>query len=419
MLAVCALALAFTVGACSPKEQDGRKTLRFFTWKPNQPEVWDEIIALFEKEHPQIRVVREVGPHSSTAFHDLLAQKLKNRSRDLDVFFMDVIWPAEFAAAGWAMALDDHFPAEEREAYLEGAIRANTYKGKIYGLPLYIDSGMLYYRKDLLDQYGMKPPATWPEMVRQAQRIAEKEPGLYGFSAQFRQYEGLVCNMMEFILGNGGHLVSPETGKAAVAEKRAVDAVGFVRDEIVGKIAPRGILTYAEPESLALFIQGRAVFHRNWPYAWEISNNPDRSKIAGKVGVAPLPHFAGGKSHATLGGWQVGISNYSDNKETAWTFARYLSSGKIQKHLALRAGLAPTRKALYQDGEVLRACPQFTQMRHVFLTATPRPGSPLYPALSNILQRYFSKALSDPRPDLAREAAIAAAEMDRILALAP
>lgn len=96
-----------------------------------------------------------------------------------------------------------------------------------------------------------------------------------------------------------------------------------------------------------------------------------------------------------------------------------MSSGKIQKHLALRAGLAPTRKALYQDGEVLRACPQFTQMRHVFLTATPRPGSPLYPALSNILQRYFSKALSDPRPDLAREAAIAAAEMDRILALAP
>jgi multiple sugar transport system substrate-binding protein len=69
-------------------------------------------------------------------------------------------------------------------------------------MPLYIDSGMLYYRRDLLDKYGFKPPETWPEMVRQAEAITAGESNIRGFSAQFKQYEGLVCNMMEYIAGN-------------------------------------------------------------------------------------------------------------------------------------------------------------------------------------------------------------------------
>ncbi|NPU85858.1 MAG: extracellular solute-binding protein [Syntrophaceae bacterium] len=414
---VALLALVLFIAGCGGKKTEGERTLHFYMWKPNQPEVWDEIIAMFEAEHPGVKIRREIGPHSSTAFHDLLTQKLKNKSRDLDVFLMDVVWPAEFAAAGWAMPLDDRFPGSEQAHYLDSTIQANTYGGKVYGLPLYIDSGMLYYRRDLLDKYGFKPPETWPEMVRQAGAITAGEPNLYGFSAQLKQYEGLVCNMMEYVAGNQGHLVDPKTGAPAIAEKPALDAVRFVRDRIVGKTAPEGVLTYEEPESLALFTQGKAVFLRSWPYVWKIANNPQRSMVVGKVGVALLPHFPGGKSHATLGGWQVGISAYSENKDLAWTFAQFLSGERIQKHLAVKAGLAPTRTSLYDDADVLNAAPQFREMKPVFFSSLPRPRSPLYPALSNILQRYFSKAISDRRSDLASEARSAAAEMEKTLAL--
>ena len=54
-------------------------TLRFVSWKPDHQHVWDEAIARFTKAHPHISVVRELAPHSSTAYHDLLTQKLKNR----------------------------------------------------------------------------------------------------------------------------------------------------------------------------------------------------------------------------------------------------------------------------------------------------------------------------------------------------
>ncbi len=403
--------------SCSQKAGEGKKVLHFVTWKPNIPEAWEEIFALFERENPDIDLDVQIGPHSSTAFHDMLTQKLKNRSTDVDVFLMDVIWPPEFAAAGWAMPLDDIF--KDREEFLEGTILANTYKGRIYGIPLFIDSGVLYYRKDLLERYGYSPPRTWEEMVAQAERIVEEERKrgveIYGFSGQFKQYEGLVCDMMEYILSNGGYLV--EDGRVGIAEEEALEAVRFVRDRIIGKVAPRGVLTYQEPESLDLFIQGKAVFHRNWPYAWNVANNPERSRIAGKVGIAVLPHFEGGRSFSALGGWQVGISRFSRNREEAVRFATFLTSERVQKILALKAGRAPTRKALYDDPEVLKANPHFATMKDVFLTAYPRPRSPLYPAISNILQRYFSRVISDPSSDIRAEAQEAAREIERVLSL--
>jgi len=412
----------FFIEGCKQDTGQGTKTaIHFVTWKPNIPEAWDEILKTFKEENPDIEIVREIGPHSSTAFHDMLTQKLKNRSEDVDVFLMDVIWPPEFGAAGWAMPLDELFPEEERKEFLEGTIIANTYGGHIYGIPLFIDSGMLFYRKDLLEKYRLPVPITWKQMVDTAEWIVreEKRQGneIYGFTGQFKQYEGLVCDMMEYILSNGGYIIDPETGKIGLEEESTINAIKFVRDNIIGKIAPRGVLTYQEPESLDLFVQGKVVFHRNWPYAWEISNNPEKSKMAGKVGIARLPHFSGHESVSTLGGWQVGISSFTKNKEASWKFAKFLTSARVQKILALKAGRAPTRKILYEDSEILRSYPHFKEMKEVFLTAYPRPRTPLYPAVSNVLQRFFSRVISDPSLSIKKEAHSASEEIKKILSL--
>ena len=421
LICLCLLSPHF-ITSCGEKKEAGQTTIRFVTWKPNQPAAWEELFRIFHQENPDLVVQTETGPHSSTAFHDLLTQKLKNRSKDVDVFLMDVIWTSEFAAAGWAEPLNKFMPQAEKKLFIPNTILANTRGGRLYGIPLFIDSGLLFYRKDLLQKYGFLPPRTWDELVHQARTVTKGESAagrdIYGFSGQFKQYEGLVCNMMEYILSNGGHILSPASGKAAIAEEASLEAVRFVRDSVIGKIAPTGVLTYQEPESLDLFLQGRAVFLRSWPYAWEIANNPERSQVAGKVALAKLPHFAGHKSYATLGGWQVGISAFSQKKNAAWRLANFLGSKRAQKILAIQAGRAPTRTALYADPEVLAANPHFAKMKAVFLTAYPRPQSPLYPALSNILQRYFSKAISDRNADIRREAREAAGEIDRLLALA-
>src|SRR5918996_5675566 len=103
--------------------------LRFVTWKTEIPQVWDQAIADFERQNPGVKIVREIGPQSSTQIHDLITQKLKNRDTEMDLFVMDVIWPGEFASAGWALPLDRFFPRAEQQKFLEAPIEANRYRG--------------------------------------------------------------------------------------------------------------------------------------------------------------------------------------------------------------------------------------------------------------------------------------------------
>jgi multiple sugar transport system substrate-binding protein len=393
--------------------------LRFVTFKPTTMRVWQHAAETFEKQNPGTRVILEIGPHSSTEFHDLLTQKLRNRDPSLDVFFMDVVWPSEFAAAGWALPLDSYFPAAEREKFLQAPILANTYQGRIYGVPVFVDAAMLYYRKDLLQKYGLAPPSTWGELVRQAKLVLarENDPYLSGFSGQFKQYEGLICNMMEYILSNRGTLVDESGLYSRLDQPQAKEAVRFVRDRIIGEISRRGVLAYQEPESLAVFAQGKAVFHRNWPYAWEIANSPKQSKIAAQVGVSALPAFAGGPSVATLGGWQLGVSRFSRQPKLAWEFVSLLTGAEMQKEIALHMGRAPTRKALYRDPEIIASNPQFQSLFEIFLKAVPRPRTPVYAPISNIMQRYFSSAIALPDSDIDELAGLAVRDMNRVLDL--
>ena len=383
--------------------------------------MWDDAIAQFMKAHPHISVVRELAPHSSTAYHDLLTQKLKNRDATVDVFFMDVIWVPEFAAAGWARSLDDRFSPAMRDQFLPATVGVGRYGAHLYGIPSRIDAGLLYYRQDLLRKYGFAVPTTWEELARQADHIVAGEqqatPTLRGYSAPFNQYEGLVCHMLEFIEGNGGALLTADASKSTLATPQALAAVQFVRDRIIGRLASRAALTYQEPESLSVFLQGHAVFHRNWPYAWELANNPTRSTIAGKVGVAALPGFAGGRQAATLGGWLYGISAYSHHPDEAWALIEFLSSHAIQRKFAQEAGIAPSRQALFADAALLRTMPQLRNHFSVLQSAIARPRSPVYPALSHLLQRYFSRAVAIDGIDLAQEAAMTDARIDALLAL--
>ena len=392
--------------------------IRFVTWRDTQGFL-DRLIAEFEAQNPDLKILRDVGPHSSTEFHDLLAQKFKNRDRAMDVFFMDVIWPAEFASAGWALPLDRFFPRDAQKQFLPAAIRANTYGGAIYGVPLFIDAGLLYYRKDLLQKYHFPAPRTWPELVEQAKTIVagEKDAGLTGFSGQFKQYEGLVCDMMEYILSNNGALWDEARLSGALRSAAAEEAVRFVRDRIIGEISHRGVLAYQEPESLALFSEGRAVFHRNWPYAWAEANDGSKSKIAGRVGMTPLPAFSGGASAAALGGWQLGISRYSRQPELAWRFVEFMTRAETQKRVALWTGRGMAREAVYRDAEVLEKYPQFRTQLEISTRAVPRPSTPVYVPLSNIMQRYFSAAISTRDSDIDRLARHADREMDRVLDL--
>ena len=418
------LAMLALVAGVSPRGSisgaDEPITLVFLTWKSSGSGGWNRLLKEFHEKNPRIRIKTQVAPHSSTQYHAIITQRLKNQDPSVDVFLMDVVWPPEFGNAGWAMDLTSRFPPREQAKFIEGPIRANTWQGRIYGIPCYLGAGLFYYRKDLLDKYHFDVPRTWGEMLTQGEAIikGENDPELYAYSGQFKQYEGLVCDMLEFLWSNGGAVIDRKNDRVVLDKNAAIGAVAFVRDKIIGKAAPRGAVNYEEPESLGLFVQGKAIFHRNWPYAWAIANDPRKSRIAGRIGVAALPAFRGHHSASALGGWQFGINRYSRHPEEAWRFIHFMSSFRSQKILALEAGLAPTRKNVYQDPEIQERMPHLKAFLPAFKEARPRPLSPVYPMISQELQRFFSRAIVEKDSDLPEMATATSARIEKLLQLA-
>jgi multiple sugar transport system substrate-binding protein len=382
-------------GGCttSGRDEKGAGVVVFKHGKiAGDPAAFRRLLDRFEKEHPGVTVRDETLPSSTDEQHQFYVINLEGGSRDFDVLSLDVIWVPEFARAGWLTDLSSVLPASDRNEFFPGPIKAVTFEGSVYAIPWYIDAGVLYYRKDLLDKYGIRPPTTWDELVRTAQYITKREPGLYGFIWQGKQYEGLVCNALEYFWGNGGRVL--EDGKVVIDSAQNVRALGFMRDLIARYgVTPPLVTTATEEPTRHIFGSGRAVFMRNWPYAWNIFDQPG-SAVKGKVGVAPLPSFPPNPSVSTLGGWQLGINRYALHPRLAKELVQFLTSPSAQKTLALTIGYKPTRTSLYQDRDLIKAQPFIAGLYDIFMKASPRPVTPYYMMITQVMQSEFSAAIS-------------------------
>jgi len=352
-------------------------------------------------------------PSSSTEVYQGLVQQLARRTGTPDVFSQDVIWIAGFANAGWALPLDEYF-ADARSTFFPGTVDACTWDGQLTALPWFLDSGMFYYRTDLLEKHGGKVPETWDEMATIAAAAQQTGDAEFGYLWQGKQAEVLVCDAVEVIASNNGAILADDGGSARINEPEAVAAIKFLYDTIhTTKISPQNVLSWDEEPSRMPFTAGQAMFMRNWSYVYPIAQDPAASKVVDKVGVAPLPHFPGGKSAATLGGYQLGVNAATKEREAAVDFLTWLSSPEIQRRIALNFGLAPTRPDLFQDAQIKAEQPFMASLQSVFTGATPRPVTPEYAEVSLALQSSISRALVSG--DVQAELDAAAAQIDGIV----
>jgi multiple sugar transport system substrate-binding protein len=284
---------------------------------------------------------------------------------------------------------------DKRAAYLPGAIRANTIGGKIYGVPWYTDAGLFYYRKDLLEKYNAKAPATWDEMIATAQRIVQGEnnPQLGGFLFQGARIEALANFFFEVMWSEGGDILD-STGKVVIDSGKGLQALNFMLDLVRRhRVTPPGVTTLPTDDTRAAFQDGRFVFLRNWTYAYGLFQS-EGSKVAGKVGIAPLPRGSAG-SASTLGGWQLAVSSFSRNKEAAYRFVEFMAGPVAEKSMALQLSTVPTRKDTFEDAVVKSRAPHYPDMLKVALNARPRPQISDYPRMSSIIQTNLHAALTN------------------------
>ncbi len=347
----------------------------------------------------EIDLIRQ--PTDTDQRRQSLVTSLSSRKAQPDVFLMDVAWIAQFAASKWLHPLDQLMVSATYDTVFFDTIvgQVDRYDNTLVALPVYIDGGMLYYREDLLKKYNQQVPQTWQDLVATSRKIMTQQrkvnPRFYGFVWQGAQYEGLVCTFLEFAGSHGGGIEITENAIRVNTEQNR-EALKLMKDFIHGNaISPPNTYTEMKEEEVRTFFQnGNALFERNWPYAWKL-HNEESSPVAENVGIAPLPHFPGGRSVATLGGWHVGISPFSRLKKEAWQFVAFITSYETQKKLALELGWNPGRKDVYQDTEVLKYMPHFKTLRDAFTRAIARPNVPYYTYISKILQHHLNSALAE------------------------
>jgi trehalose/maltose transport system substrate-binding protein len=331
-------------------------------------------------------------PNSATERLALYQQILAANSSDIDVFQIDVIWPGILASH--LIDLKEHIDQETIDQHFPAIIENNTVDGHLVGMPWFTDAGLLYYRQDLLEKHGQEPPTTWQDLNRTAAEIqdAERAEGndkMWGFVFQAKAYEGLTCDALEWIDSFGGGTIVADDGAITINSEKAAEAVDLA-STWVGSIAPEGVLNYAEEESRGVFQSGNAVFMRNWPYAWALGNADD-SPIKGKIGVSALPKGGDdGRHTATLGGWQLAVSKYSQNPEIAVDLVRYLTSSEEQKRRALEGSFAPTIASLYKAPDVVEANPFFEQLGGVLAEAVARPSSVTGEKYNQVSSEFFN-----------------------------
>ncbi len=380
------------------------------------PEPLSRLLDEFRRENPGLIVEDRLLPASSDQQHQFYATQLEARSSDFDVFALDVVWVPEFARAGWLRDASDLVSEDDRRDFFDGPLLATTLGGKAYAVPWFMDGGLLYYRADLLEKHGLAVPDTLDDLARATRTVieGERDPSLLGFLFQGRQYEGLVCSALEIVHSvPGGAFVAD--GRSAMTRPETIEGLCLLRRLVAEGTSPALVSSLDEEGSRLLFGSGRAVFLRNWPYAWSLFE-ADGSSVKGKVGIAPVPRAAGGRHVATLGGFALGVNRHSRNPEAAEKLVRFLASKESQKSLALAAGCEPTRRSLYDDPDLAEKQPFVARLKTILERAEPRPVTPYYPMIAQALQAELSAVVTGLRsPEVA--ARRAASQIDHVLSL--
>jgi multiple sugar transport system substrate-binding protein len=328
---------------------------------------------------------------------ELLARYLRSKNDKIDIFSADQIWAHRFAR--WAEPLDKYFNDKDKKTILNTALQACLYKDQLVAVPFFMDIGIMFYRKDLLQKLPdyqniekeLKESITWENFIKLGAKFKNKSAPFYTFQAD--NYEGLMCSYIELLEDQNKSLF--ENGKIQLTSPESERALNLLVD-LVNKyhISPSNVSEFKENNSYRYYIQNDGMFIRAWP------NFPrDYTSIFGKepkiseVVKVPIPHFAGFKPVAITGGWNLMISKYSKQIPEALEFVKYLMGEEAQKIMYEEGGFLPTNNEIYNDTSYTSKYPDLKFFKNYLQNGIHRPYLVDYTRISDVITHFLQMAI--------------------------
>jgi trehalose/maltose transport system substrate-binding protein len=255
-----------------------------------------------------------------------------------EMYSIDVFWPGILSEH-----LIDLRPYVSAELSLMNPDIVASYlvNGKLVAVPYAVDTGALYYRKDLLRKYGYtKPPETWDELEKMAARIMMGERSnedFWGFVWPGAAGEGLTCNALEWQAAEGSGQIIEDDSTISVNNPHAIRAWQRAA-HWVGWISPRSVTSYEEWDAINMFFSGKAAFLRGWALSY-FADFGGKPIDPDKFGITHVPGGSGGQA-ATLGGFGLAVTRSSLHPTEAVKLVQVLIHNEIQS-AETRAHAAP------------------------------------------------------------------------------
>ncbi|NQV38520.1 MAG: extracellular solute-binding protein [Candidatus Marinimicrobia bacterium] len=330
---------------------------------------------------------------------ELIARSLRSKNSRIDVFAVDQIWVPRFAR--WALPLNEYFNDLTVQGIKKEIISTCYYDQKLVALPLYMDVGVLYFRHDLLSNLPeyetivskLKRSISWKELNQiRDNYFADEE--FYLFQAD--NYEGLICNYLEFLSNHNGVLA--ENGHFTINTPEAQLVCKEMKDLIYeSKMSPSEVLTFNENESYAYSIENDVPFFRAWPSMivnTEIIPATQINKLM-FLDIASLPHEEGQNPKTVFGGWNLMISQDTENKDAAVKFIDFCLSHDIQKLMFEIGGYLPVLQSVYADSNTVMNFERLKYLETLIPNGIHRPQHPDYTRVSDILSLALNRILAN------------------------
>jgi ABC-type glycerol-3-phosphate transport system substrate-binding protein len=347
LLAAASISLAWR--GATPIAWAADPTVRYISHRFPMLEFWVKKMG----EYPGIKLESELIPFDQAL--EKMQIHLSQRAPTYDIMATDAFLPT-FAERGWLMPLDPLI-AKLRQAVDWDDIDPTlvrdvcSYKGKVYGVPNLAISMFFFYRKDLFDAAGLKPPATMDEWIAAARTLTKADKKQYGTAMTLKAGDGFQNDFTYYLRTFGGDWYDKDW-KVTIDSEAGVKALTTMKELM--KYAPPNVLAFHNDESTVAMQQGLTAMGLLWQSRALAMDNAQVSQVVDKVHFAVPPAATkGGKSHPRLavGCYSISAFTKNDPELVFQVIAKTLNRANMRES----AGLAtPTRLSVTRDPEVMQ-----------------------------------------------------------------
>jgi multiple sugar transport system substrate-binding protein len=310
----------------------GEAALTFWTVRLNTPELaagLKGIIDAFQKEHPEIKITNE--PVSGSLVYPKFIAAVQGQQMP-DIAEAYSYHPLQFAALDQMAEMDDIIKEWEGNGLLADVVNEFAYRkffwhDHYWGVPYNLDIRAIYYRRDLLDAKGIKPPTNWDEFQAAVLALNDPANGVYGLAFPAGDFHIAQHYYMSFMFQAGGSILDKDGNLVfgTTAKDANVKALTYLTDFATKhKATPPGIASWNTDDPHTFFMQGRAAFaFGTGGLIGRIMNEtPDMYE---KTGILETLEGPAGKDWKLAAGFYnpMFIWKYSPNVDAAKTFVKW------------------------------------------------------------------------------------------------